>query len=152
MSSNSPATFLKLKCAQTFRLYFPKPSHHPKNKDVVRISTHYLEGNKKGIYEHNMKNNTFNKIYSYEQGFKPSYHGQFIDSKNELLYIFGLETFGIFDLNTNVMNANTKNTLGDCSEFPKSTYIPSPINELHILADSIHYIMDMNNKNINKME
>eukprot|EP01084_Bolivina_argentea_P106761 190973_1 len=93
--------FVKLKYEQTFTQYFPKPSHHSKNKDVLIISTSYLEalGNKKGIYEYNMKNNTFNKVYTYKQGFEPYYHGQFIDSKNELLYIFGDDTFGIFDLN-----------------------------------------------------
>eukprot|EP01084_Bolivina_argentea_P106762 190975_1 len=91
--------FVTLKCAQTFHRYVPKPSHHPKNRDVIIISTLFLEGNKKGIYEYNMKNNTFNKIYTYKQGFEPQFHGQFIDSKNELLYIFGDDTFGIFDLN-----------------------------------------------------
>eukprot|EP01084_Bolivina_argentea_P284195 486965_1 len=74
--------------------YFPKPSsstksYHPQNPDVVIISTAHYEGSKKGIYEYNLIQNTFNKIYTYDQTLKPESHGQFIDSKNELLYIFG---------------------------------------------------------------
>eukprot|EP01084_Bolivina_argentea_P034770 64401_1 len=102
--------FVKLNCSLKFDGYIPKP--HPENSDVVIISTGFIEDNdlvNEGIYEYNLTKNTFNEIYAYKQGFEPDCHGQFIDSKNELLYIFGLGTFGIFDLNTNVMNANTKN-------------------------------------------
>eukprot|EP01084_Bolivina_argentea_P127303 225160_1 len=147
--------FVKFKCAQRFAKYISSPSYHPKNKDVVIISTHWLESNKKGIYEYNTKQNTFNKIYTYDQTFKPDGHGQFIDSKNELLYIFGGDnaTFGVFDLNIKVMNTDTESALSNCDECPQATYIPSPTNEYHILSNnSIHYVMDMNNKNINKME
>eukprot|EP01084_Bolivina_argentea_P094070 169117_1 len=80
--------FVKLEFEQKFNWYFPKPSYHPQNKDVIILSAGHYEGNKKGIYEYNTKKNTFNKIYTYEQGFKLFNHGQFIDAKNELLYIF----------------------------------------------------------------
>eukprot|EP01084_Bolivina_argentea_P238495 400661_1 len=143
----------KLEVALKFGHWFPRPSYHPKNKEVVIISPGQLEGNKKGIYEFNLIKNTFTKIHTYKQGFNPSRHGQFIDSKNELLYIFGNGQSGIFDLNTNILNTNTQSALRDCNECPQSTYIPSPINEYHILTyDSTHYKMDMNNKNINKMK
>eukprot|EP01084_Bolivina_argentea_P247774 414505_1 len=89
--------FVNLGCEQKFLWHFPKPSYLPQNKDVVILSTGCEEGNAKGIYEYNMKRNTFNKIYTYEQTFKPSLHGQFIDAKNELLYIFGNGKLGIFD-------------------------------------------------------
>eukprot|EP01084_Bolivina_argentea_P311035 538333_1 len=138
------AISVKLNFSLKFDGYFPKPSHHPKNTDVVIISTD-CEEDCCGIYEYNLTKNTFNKIYSYilygsqRQEFYPFYHGQFIDSKNELLYMFGCGEFGIFDLNTNVINP--KNTLCICSDCPQSKYIPSPINELHILSnDTIHYI------------
>eukprot|EP01084_Bolivina_argentea_P226147 382031_1 len=148
--------FIKMDCPQKFVWYIPKPSYHAKNQDVVIISTDCEELNKKGIrcmgvYEYDMKKNTLNRIHTYESTFSPYNHGQFIDPQNELLYIFGNKIFGIFDLNTNLMNTNTKSALRDCKRCPQSTYIP-PINEFHILSDHIiHYTMDMSNKNINKM-
>eukprot|EP01084_Bolivina_argentea_P311034 538332_1 len=97
--------FFKTEFETKLDYYCPKPSYHPKNMDVVIVSTDYDEGSKKGIYEHNLIQNTFNKTHTYEQTFKPECHGQFIDSKNELLYIFGGDnaTFGVFDLNTKIM-------------------------------------------------
>eukprot|EP01084_Bolivina_argentea_P000619 1152_1 len=115
--------FVNLECEQKFDFYFPKPSYHPKNKDVVILSPSDLEGSKKGIYEYNLQKNAFNKIYTYEPTFHTSSHGQFLDAKNELLYIFGYNKLGIFDLNTKVMNTNTKYLLRDC-KLPRSTYIP----------------------------
>eukprot|EP01084_Bolivina_argentea_P147319 257779_1 len=116
--------FAKLECEQKFHYYVPKPSSYPNNKEVVIISTTHWEGNKKGIYKYNIKRNTFNKIYTYDKTFEPYDHGQFIDEKNELLYIFGRDKLGIFDLNTKIMNTNTKSPLRDCCEYPQSTYIP----------------------------
>eukprot|EP01084_Bolivina_argentea_P299836 516889_1 len=148
-------TFLKVVCEQKFTYYFPKPSYHPQTPNAVIISTDHEEGSKKGIYEYNLTQNTFNKIHTYDQPSGPYNHGQFIDVKNELLYMFAHGKLGIFDLNTKEMNTGTniENVLRDCRGFPRSTYIPSPINECHILCDhSIHYKMDMNNKNINKMK
>eukprot|EP01084_Bolivina_argentea_P311033 538329_1 len=105
MSAINQSAFVKVKLQLKLDWYFPKPSYHPQNPDVVIISTNYAEGDEKGIYEHNLIQNTFNKIYTYEQTFEPYNHGQFIDSKNELLYIFGGDnaTFGVFDLNTKIM-------------------------------------------------
>eukprot|EP01084_Bolivina_argentea_P106317 190277_1 len=139
--------FVKCKCTQKFNYYITKPSYHPINKDVVIISTHYSHyrrgNNTNGIYEYNIKTNTFNKIHTYNQACKPKIcHGQFIDSKNEL-YMFGRGELGIFDLNTKIMNTNTESVLRDCCKCPQSTYIPSPRNECHILCDhSTHYKMD----------
>eukprot|EP01084_Bolivina_argentea_P104175 186561_1 len=145
--------FDKAKCKQKFNYWVPKPSDHAQNQDVVIISTDYEEDSP-GIYECNLRKNTLKKIYTYKHGFEILNHGQFIDSQNGSLYIFGEDTLGIFDLNTKEMNINTKSPLRDCNknECPDSTYIPSPINEYHILTKhATHYIMDMNNKNINKM-
>eukprot|EP01084_Bolivina_argentea_P199258 340988_1 len=118
------AVFVKAEFEVKLDFYCPKPSYHPQNPVAVIISTDYDEGNKKGIYEYNLIQHTFSKIYTYDQTLKPEYHGQFIDSKNELLYIFGYGTFGIFDLNTKVMNTNTESVLRNCQGFPQSTYIP----------------------------
>eukprot|EP01084_Bolivina_argentea_P127516 225498_1 len=112
--------FVKLVCERKFNNYFPKPSYHPTNKDLVILSTNYCEGqdilascegNENGIYEYNTKRNTFNRLYAYDQKFKPFAHGQFIDAKNELLHIFGNGKLGIFDLNTKIMNTNTTSAL-----------------------------------------
>eukprot|EP01084_Bolivina_argentea_P241318 405149_1 len=103
-------TFVKAEFPLKLDYYCPKPSCHPKNKDAVIVSTDYCEGSKKGIYEYNLIQNTFNKIYTYKQTFQPDDHGQFIDSKNGLLYIFGgyNYTLGVFDLNTKIMNTDTE--------------------------------------------
>eukprot|EP01084_Bolivina_argentea_P199256 340985_1 len=118
------AVFVKAEFELKLDFHIPKPSYHPQNPDVVIVSTDYDQGNRKGIYECNLIQNTFNKIHTYDQTFEPECHGQFIDSKNELLYIFGYGTFGIFDLNTKVMNTNTESVLRNCQGFPQSTYIP----------------------------
>eukprot|EP01084_Bolivina_argentea_P284193 486961_1 len=81
--------YVKVECELKLRNYCPKPSYHPQNKDVVIISTNIHEGKAKGIYAYNLIQNTFNKIYTYKPTFEPNCHGQFIDSKNGLLYIFG---------------------------------------------------------------
>eukprot|EP01084_Bolivina_argentea_P107976 192999_1 len=99
-------TFVKLECEQKFDWCFPKPSYHPKNKDVVILSTSTSEENKKGIYEYNTRRNTFNKMHTYDKTFNPFNHGQFIDAKNELLYMFGYGILGIFDLNTKIIKTN----------------------------------------------
>eukprot|EP01084_Bolivina_argentea_P036104 66827_1 len=94
---------VQLACSLKFNEYLPKPSHHPKNTDVVIISTDLHDCTTQNtIYEYNLTQNTFNKMHTYKQSFD-HYHGQFIDSKNELLYIFGAGLLGIFDLNTKVM-------------------------------------------------
>eukprot|EP01084_Bolivina_argentea_P064466 117577_1 len=111
----------KSECVLKFRYYIPKPSYHPKNKDVVIISTNSAEDSC-GIYEYNLTKNTFSKIHTYKQVFEPYNHGQCIDPQNELLYIFYYSEFGIFDLNTNVMNS--KDALCNCCDCPQSTYIP----------------------------
>eukprot|EP01084_Bolivina_argentea_P104178 186564_1 len=125
MSSVHSGIFTKLDFPLKFNCYLPHPSYHPTNQNVVIVSTDYEEGNQKGIYEYNLIRHTFNKIYTYKQSFKPYDHGQFVDAKNELLYMVGRGKLGIFDLNTKVMNAN--NTFCVCGTFPQSTYIPSPI-------------------------
>ena len=139
-------------CEQKFDWYFPKPVYHPKNKEIIIISTQFAEQNTKGIYEYNMKKNIFNKIYTYNKTLTPFYHGQLIDAKNELLYIFSYGKLGIFDLNTKKMNINTQNELCNFSICPQSIYIPSPINKSHILSDSTHWIINMNNKIIDKIK
>eukprot|EP01084_Bolivina_argentea_P282764 484088_1 len=156
MSLQSPSSIfakLDVPLALKFTLPFPKPSHNPKNQDVVFISTDYDEG---GIYKYNLTTNSFNKMWTYTQTFTNAVeHGQFLDAKNELLYILAGDVIGIFDLNAKVMNVDTANALCDGSFFPESAYIAST-NECHVLSktleDSIHYKMDMNNKKINKMK
>eukprot|EP01084_Bolivina_argentea_P064469 117580_1 len=117
--------FVKVKCEKKFDYDLPKPSHHPKNKDVVIFTTNYHEGIKHGIYKYNLTQNIFDKIHTYQSTFNSSFHGQFVDAKNELLYVFGgyNNTFGtgVFDLNTKIMNTDTESALSNCYHYPQST-------------------------------
>eukprot|EP01084_Bolivina_argentea_P028871 53621_1 len=155
---SSSLNFIELYCPEEFYYYVPKPSYHPTNPDIVILSTDSTETHG-GIYEYNIKTNKFNKIYSYGGLFLMLHgHTQFIDTQNELLYIFGEMNLHIFNLNTKTMNSSQPSVINNCSilgciYFPKSVYIPSPIHESHIVSNNaIHYKMDMSNKNINKMK
>eukprot|EP01084_Bolivina_argentea_P277891 474593_1 len=144
--------FAKLECPKKFIYYIPKPSYHPRNPDIVILSTDCNEPGENGIHEYNLKSNTFTKIYTFNHLLRG--HGQFIDTKNESLYMFGYRfnrhKLGVLDLNTKALVTDKKSALNNCNEFPQSVYIPS-IHECHILCNnSIHYKMDMNNNNITK--
>eukprot|EP01084_Bolivina_argentea_P283502 485565_1 len=71
------SVFVKVDWELTFQWYIPKPCYHPQNQNVIIVSTDYYEGNQKGIYEYNLTQNTFNKIYTYKQTSRPAAHGQF---------------------------------------------------------------------------
>ncbi len=66
-----------------------------------------------GIYKYNILTNESQIIYKYNDTFKPYSHGQFINSSNNTLIIYGggwNNTFEIFDLNNNKMEkTNDKN-------------------------------------------
>eukprot|EP01084_Bolivina_argentea_P275486 469824_1 len=103
MSSQTSA-FIKLAALPiTFYSYIPKPSYHPTNKNCIIISTKYDEKQTimPGIYKYNIEINESQIIYKYNNTFKPNRHGQFIDTSNNMLILYGggFETFKIFDLN-----------------------------------------------------
>eukprot|EP01084_Bolivina_argentea_P268587 456252_1 len=115
----------------------PKPSYHPTDKNCIVISTDYEEQQIiSGIHKYNMVTNESQIIHEYDDTLKPEEHGQFIDPSNNTLLIYGgiYNTFKTFDLNTNqIKQINDKNIISKCYYCPQNTFIPSPVNEIHIL-------------------
>eukprot|EP01084_Bolivina_argentea_P260617 440173_1 len=132
--------------------YVPKPLHHPTKKNIIIVSTDNTHGNDiEGIYEWDLINNIMSQIYTYPQGFYSRNHGQLIDTQTNSLYIFGNNAFGIFNLDSNIMELNKRNELHNCNCLPRTTYIPSPINEWHILDHRTHWKMNMKTKTVTKI-
>ena len=100
--ASSPQIFTKLEeIKSTFNYYIPKPSYYQNNKQQsnIIISTHHQENdNKAGIYSYNIDTNTINIIHKYHKNFKPEYHGQFLDTQNNIFYVFGGLNDDVFDL------------------------------------------------------
>eukprot|EP01084_Bolivina_argentea_P263686 446389_1 len=89
-----------------------------------------------GIYKYNIETNESQMIYKYNNTFNPAYHGQFIDPSNNTVILFGgnYNTFQVFDLNINQMiQKHHPNILSTLGGFPQIAFIPSPINNIHIL-------------------
>eukprot|EP01084_Bolivina_argentea_P199408 341210_1 len=84
--------------------YIPKPSYDPTNTNCIIISTCHQEARiTPGIYRYNIMTNESKIIYKYNNTFNACWHGQFIDTINNTLILYGGndDTFKIFDLNTN---------------------------------------------------
>eukprot|EP01084_Bolivina_argentea_P276549 471890_1 len=92
---------LPVSCAD----YIPKPSYDTTNRNCIVISTGYDEyKTTPGIYKYNIVSNESQIIYKYNQTFTGEYHGQFIDTSNNTLILYGGGSYNIFktfDLNTN---------------------------------------------------
>eukprot|EP01084_Bolivina_argentea_P313009 541973_1 len=114
----------------TVKRYMPKPSYDSTSKNCIIISTQYQENKTTpGIYKYNLLTNESQIIYNYkyDNTFKPSAHGQFINTFNNTLILYAgwNHTFKIFDLNTNqIKQINDKNIISKCS-CPQNTFIPS---------------------------
>eukprot|EP01084_Bolivina_argentea_P045011 82845_1 len=68
----------------------PKPSPHPTNSECIIISTDYEEcQTTPAIYTYNMETNKSQIIYKYNKTFNPNSHGQFIDTSNNTLILYG---------------------------------------------------------------
>eukprot|EP01084_Bolivina_argentea_P316920 549435_1 len=116
-----------------FGEHMPKPLYDPTNKNCIIISTHFQENKTTaGIYKYNTQTNESQIIYQYHYSytFKPDGHGQFIDTSNNILILYGGwndNTFKIFDLNTNqIKQINDKNIISKCGKWPQNTFFPSP--------------------------
>eukprot|EP01084_Bolivina_argentea_P288528 495226_1 len=66
-----------------------KPVYHPTNNKCIIISTNYCENKTAGIYKYNMQTNESQTICKYNNTFKPLGHGQFIDTSNNTLILYG---------------------------------------------------------------
>eukprot|EP01084_Bolivina_argentea_P284800 488198_1 len=96
----------------SFFYYIPRPSYDPASKNCIVISTDRAEfGATAGIYKYNLVSNESQIVYKYDDTFKHYYHGQFIDTSNNTLILYGKQG-NTFDLNTNQMKqTNDKNIL-----------------------------------------
>eukprot|EP01084_Bolivina_argentea_P255281 429331_1 len=107
MSSPSTKTVANSsKLQRTFDDFIPKPLHHPNNKKCIIITTQCNDRKKTpGIYSYNVQTNESQIIYKYDHTFKGKFHGQFIDTSNNTLILYGGSShiFNTFDLNTNQM-------------------------------------------------
>eukprot|EP01084_Bolivina_argentea_P077929 141406_1 len=131
----------------------PKPAYHPIDTNCIIISTHHNEnGTTPGIYKYNIITNKSQIISKYNNTLKPASHGQFIDTSNNTLILYGgrNNTFEIFDLNTKQMKQiNGKNMLSKCSGYPQNTFIPSSIHQIHVMDEYFnHYSFNIINKQI----
>eukprot|EP01084_Bolivina_argentea_P132900 234520_1 len=158
MSSSCMNLFIKLaKLPMSFGSSIVKPAYDPTNKNCIIISTHCNEyQTTTGIHKYDMVSNKSEIIYKYDGTFTPLCHGQFIDASNNTLILYGgcNNTFKIFDLNTNQMKQiNDKNIISKCGWAPQNIFIPSPINEIHILDRYCeHYQFNITNKETIKIE
>jgi len=137
--------------------YVPKPSYDPTNKNYIIISANCNEKKTTpAIFKYNLVTKESQIIYKYNQTFKPSYHGQFINTLNNTLILYGgiSHIFKIFDLNTNqIKQINDKNIISKCGCNTQNTFIPSPMNEIHTLDYKCnHYKFNITNKETIKME
>eukprot|EP01084_Bolivina_argentea_P120300 213226_1 len=74
----------------SFRWYIPKPLHDPTNTHCIIISTYYNETETTpGIYKYNIETNESQIIYKYNNILKPCAHGQFINTSNNTLILYG---------------------------------------------------------------
>ena len=72
--------------------------------------------------------------------------------KNDTLYIVGgwENVFNSFDLKKKEMN-NNDITKVNCGSYSTTAYIPSPVNEIHIMDYYQHFKFKINNKNVIKV-
>ena len=121
----SSEIFNKLeKIKSTFNYYIPKPSYYQNNKQQsnIIISTHHQENNNKaGIYSYNIDTNTINIIHKYHKNFNPYNHGQFLDTQNNIFYVFrgwNDDVFGSLNMENMHFNHNKTNIICKCGTFP----------------------------------
>eukprot|EP01084_Bolivina_argentea_P112063 199882_1 len=82
------------------------------------------------------------------------YDGNFIDTQNQKIHIFGGGNYAIFDFNNNILQQIPKNALSECGKGSVTTYVPSQSHpeEIHILTKNmIHYKININGNTVSKM-
>lgn len=153
--SSSLNTFTKLnKITAHFFEFIPKPSQY--NDSTFIISSDYNEGVNyimiPGIYQYNINNNKIDLIDN--PHFRPSCHGQFIDIENDTFYVFN-DIYSIFcalNLKTKKIIYDKFNKKYNCSNYPSTIHIPSPINQIHILdSNGDHFKFKCNNNKLIKL-
>ncbi len=154
MAKNKP--FQKLQqIPQHLPPYTPKPIFHPTDQKCVIMSSNANEYTQSGIFKHNLENNESKLLVTYDAiGEEMEAHAQFIDTKNNKLYICGDGSFITYNLNNNEaklgdINDNYNGELANVGGFAKAVHIRSPeIDEIHILGTYQHCKLNCNQQTI----
>ena len=137
--------FIELdKIPTKFIFEIPKPVYYD-NESII-ISCDHQEINAEVIkYEFN--SNTIEPIYRYNINDRFKQHAQFIDLDNNILYLFGgvndvfcainLQNHEKIDININETNEQFISKLKKVGTGSNSTYIPKPINQVHVIRSVI---------------
>eukprot|EP01084_Bolivina_argentea_P029098 54015_1 len=136
-----------------FNYFVPAPVNHPILPNCVIFATDYDDNLIiPGIYQYNLETNESLLIYKYKSDFKLEFHGQCIDAANNLLYLFGNNgVFSVFNLQSKTIKHCDKNLYVENGiHYPASAYIPSPLNELHILLFRSYYIFETPTESLKK--
>eukprot|EP01084_Bolivina_argentea_P066830 121858_1 len=113
-----------------------KPIQHPRDHDTIIYSTNWYETDKY-IYEYNLKGNNKKQICKINKQIATINNGLFMDTDNEILYMFGNDVLAWVDLKSEQLKINNKKTsLVGCNTFPMAAYIPAPVHQCHILSNA----------------
>ena len=126
--------------------WIPRPVFHPIHPNCSTLSTSTQDING-GIYQYHLENHEVTCLAKYNEIEQIGYeylklHGQFIDSKNDKLYICGgwSTAFLIYDVNTGRIKVDEDDDdhdgdLANCGYYVKTFHISSSTkNEIHILG------------------
>ena len=154
MADASPFREVQL-LPMSFIYQVPKPSWYGTSGNTIIITTDYDDHNA-GIYKYDITTNAYQSLTKYDvHGVQPKLHGQFIDYKHDMLYIFGGEdSFFTFNLNTKELkigrqNDNYYEKLTECQTTSAAIHVSTTTTgDVHILFKEQHFKFDCNNSNL----
>ena len=140
------------KLPKKFSIEFPKPTFYPIDSDTVIISA------RSEIFKYNLRNNEMELLEQFDSTLI-HHHEQFIDFKNNVLYIYGGDHCSFIQLNLNTAtlkigndNDNYHQQVADCGELSKSVHISTTTrDEIHILGSVEHFKFDCNQQKFIKI-
>ena len=153
MAFKTPSLKLK-ELPLSFARFYNKPVFDPTYPNCIILSTdsNQVSG---GIYRYNLANNEITSLTKYAEhetidNNLLNANGQFIDSKHNILYLFGggHASFVTYDINTRRIRIGTANDnyhdeLANCDYFGKTVHITTcSKNEIHIVGLKKHYKFD----------
>ena len=135
----------------SFKIIMTKPCIDPKDPCSIIIASHGAEANK-GIFRFNINKNKMHRIYKYDDFDEISMvQGQFIDPKNEILYLLsnGHSSFIPFNLNKKEIESFKSNHVKINGYLSSTIYLPSPMEQIHFSdGDGNHFRYSIKYKTI----
>ena len=131
--------------------YMPKPSLHPSKTNCILIGV--SQERKPAIFQYNLNNNKMEIIASYDDLDESETfdylinHNQFLDTKNNQLYLFRAGFLITYDINDKTFNKKPADTV--CVDSYNCNCIDirsSGLDEIHILRHSEHFKFDCNSQ------